>query len=149
MSGLDEAGRAAKKKIRGGIVTNLDIELDDKKRSELDRDEWNDHVIAQVDKEDSKQYLGEQDLSKPLDITHDQLLHDDAAKKKDDHRITPISHAYLPDGTLVWVLNQHDEAAIHEGRFCPNCLEPQESRLTVECQFKGKDYGCGFKQKLR
>lgn len=141
------------KKLTGGVVSNVDIELSDKDRQARDREDRNAAVIKDAVKEaESKQGGGVTNAGANLQTTYEQLADTKAFHADDRATLTPH---YIADpdsrGVLLKAYPKAQLEALEEGRFCVRCDDlqatprpPDYAGLDPKCNPHGGGRGCGF-----
>ena len=132
------------------INTNADNKLTDAARKQHEKVEYNTHVVEEAVKETpAHQYVGEMSLNRTGGVTvpeaHLKYTPDDFISRMNrGEKVTPVFHYFDNDGDIVWVLNDIDGEACRLGYLCENCLEWQESQLTMKCSWRHTPGSCGY-----
>ena len=133
---------------RGGVYSNVDVDLTDVERADIEKEiELTDHVAQQMDGHDSYQHTG---LWQPgyneLRVTHthlNQTPKDFRQRRLAGDPIIPVSHYFDETGELHWVLNDVDAQGALEGYICLNCLNWQQSTIELKCN-PSHGISCGY-----
>lgn len=123
--------------------------------SKQEVEEWNQHVFdIALENNDSYQYQGtfapsrHEGMEGTILVTHDQLnwkAQDVMSRKARNEPVIPI-YSFPPDehGYQRHLLTEGDAEADRLGYICSNCLQWQESAITLECKWEHNGHTCGY-----
>lgn len=142
----------AGKKIRGGIVTNLDINLTDKEREdeEMLRDVAD--AIEMGDKATDDYHGGEVFNPDNAFLTEGHIKNN-AKRVRDrinsNEPIKPVGYIPNEDGSVNrWILNDVDADVVLQGYACQECLGWQSVPGLPYCDWKYGEGGCGYRERM-
>ena len=137
----------SKRKIRGGIVTNLDIKSSKEQLAQQGKDEWNTHVVDEtINETEDYKYLGNFAPGRDNTITNtmDSWSLSDVLKRKAENRpIIPVWSYTNSEGEVCWILTDEDELAVQSGYVCESCLCWQAVPSAARCNYPNGN-SCGY-----
>jgi hypothetical protein len=137
------------KRTRGGIASNVDINLTDKERESTTKDEWNTHVVEEAIREsDTYQYHGALGRNSSVTVDQDNWNSEDVRSRRAAGKpVIPVFHFLDEDGDVCWILTDEDRAACEQGYICENCLGWQKFPNLRKCELLNGN-SCGYSRRL-
>ena len=134
---------------RGGVYTNMDVDLTHSERTHIENEIEMTEAIAEQMKEGSI-YTGQWDPSRDaLRVAREQMENTPKTFRERRHKlepVIPVAHFFDNHGELRWVLNDDDAAAAADGQICENCLNYQASTIEIKCN-PIHGISCGYTRK--
>jgi len=140
-----------KKGMKGGIASNLDVELTDAEREEENKIRDLGDAIEMGEKQTDDYHGGE--IFNPdntiLTEGHTKNTYKSVRERINENiPMKPVAYIPAEDGSIErWILNDVDAQAVHEGYACQECLGWQSVPGLPYCDWKHGEGGCGFRER--